>query len=181
LTDAQTAKTPDATPGDTATPPPGGMAYARSSLALFAVLLVVDQVTKVLAKAHLEPQPFEAIPFVTIIPGFFKLQYAENLGAAFSILEGRGGLLIGISVLSTVLLLWWWRQLAAGERIGRLAVAAILSGAIGNMIDRIFRGYVVDFFYAYYDRWHWPVFNVADTAICVGVGFLMLRIVQGKV
>src|SRR5690606_36208650 len=71
LTDAQTAKTPDATPGDTATPPPGGMAYARSSLALFAVLLVVDQVTKVLAKAHLERQPFEAIPFVTIIPGFF--------------------------------------------------------------------------------------------------------------
>ncbi|MBI1290345.1 signal peptidase II [bacterium] len=173
-------------------PPPGGIAYWPASLGVCTTLLALDHLTKWLAIAHLKPEwwgvasPTAAMwadrPRVVLIPEFLQLQYAENLGAAFSILYGHTFLLGIVSLVATGLLVWFWRSLPANEIYGRIAVAMVLSGAIGNMIDRLFRGYVVDFIDAHwFYKAHWPTFNVADSAICVGAVIISIRFLKGKI
>jgi signal peptidase II len=156
------------------------------------LLLALDHITKWLAIVHLKPEwwgvvkptqeMWDARPTIVLIPKLLQLQYAENLGAAFSILYGYTFVLGIISLLATVLLVWFWRSLPAAEIQGRIAVAMVLSGAIGNMIDRFFRGLVVDFIDAHwFHQAHWPTFNIADSAICVGAVILSIRFLRGKI
>jgi len=172
--------------------PAGGNVLWKPCLALLVVLLVLDHATKLLAIAYLKPdwwgvsnptlEMWEQRERFVIIPQLLQFQYAENRGAAFSILYGHTFLLGIVSAAATCLLVWFWRSLPATERIGRFSVAAILSGAIGNMIDRFFRGYVVDFIDAHwFYQAHWPTFNIADSAICVGAFLVGLQVVRGKI
>ena len=142
------------------------------------VVLLVDQCTKLLADAMLVlHQQVAVIPYLAL----FK---AYNPGAAFSFLSDASGwqrwffVVLAIIVIA-VLLVWLWR-LSAAEAATSLALALILGGAAGNLIDRLVYGYVIDFIDVYYGSWHWPAFNVADAAISVGAFLLLLDAFRGN-
>ncbi|HOE95493.1 MAG TPA: signal peptidase II [Candidatus Sumerlaeota bacterium] len=138
--------------------------------ALAAVVILLDQLTKWLAVAFLRGRP----P-LELIPGYLRLWYAENTGAAFSVLEGHTEILAGFSlIVSVVIFVWGWR-LSPREQGLRVALGLILGGALGNLIDRVYLRYVIDFISAH---WHykyvWPTFNIADSAVCVGMFLLIV-------
>ena len=139
---------------------------------LSALVIVVDQVTKrVIDSAMQLHQTIELIPY-------FQLTYMRNQGAAFSFLSGAGGwqrwFFIGLAIVASVFIFVWLRKLDPSRRREAVAWALVLGGALGNLIDRILYGYVIDFLDVYVGDWHWPAFNVADSAITVGVGLLLL-------
>lgn len=108
---------------------------------------------------------------------FFNLVLAHNSGAAFGFLAGAAGwqrfFFIGIAVAASILIVHFLRKHAA-ERWFSLGLSLILGGALGNLIDRVHLGYVIDFLDFYYVSWHFPAFNVADSAITVGAALLIL-------
>ncbi len=126
--------------------------------------LLVDQLTKALVARN-----FVLGESWPVIPGCFSLTYVVNYGAAWNILDGYGVVLLIIALAVTVLALLFLRYLTDGYPERYLAIFTVLSGVIGNSIDRLWRGAVVDFFSFYLGNWHYPVFNVADCAICGGV------------
>ena len=136
------------------------------------VVLLADQCTKLLADAMLSLH--QQVP---VIP-YFALLKAYNSGAAFSFLSDASGwqrwFFVVLALIVIGVLLVWLRRLPAEERRARLALALILGGAVGNLIDRLVYGYVIDFLDIYYGSWHWPAFNIADAAISVGAFLLVL-------
>ena len=137
-----------------------------------ALVVVLDQITKQLATAFLEfGRPVPVIPF-------FNLTLVHNTGAAFSFLSGAGGwqrwLFAFLAVAVSVFIVIWIRRLPRGSLWLPLALSLLLGGALGNLVDRLLLGYVVDFIDVYYRVWHWPAFNVADSAITVGAVMLVL-------
>jgi signal peptidase II len=141
-------------------------------LMLAAVVVVLDQLTKFGASAMLN----YAEP-VAIFPGL-NFTLAHNTGAAFSLLSEASGwqrwFFAAIALVVSVVITAWLRQIGDGELWLPLALSLILGGAIGNFIDRLNFGYVVDFIQVYYKTWYWPAFNIADSAICVGAVVLVL-------
>jgi signal peptidase II len=144
-----------------------------SWLALSALVLVLDQATKVLVV-----QRFGLGERLAVLPGWLDLTLVYNRGAAFSFLAGADGwqrwffTVIGIAASCFIL---WLLVKHGSQRLFGLALALILGGAIGNVIDRLLRGQVVDFVLAHWqDRWYFPAFNVADSAITVGAVLLIL-------
>jgi signal peptidase II len=141
----------------------------RFGLALLVLLL--DQVTKVWAEAALGyGQPVVLLPFL-------NLTLVYNLGAAFSFLADAGGwqrsfFIVLSSAVSLVLVVWIWR-LPPGARLLGSALALVLGGAVGNLVDRLAYGHVIDFIDLHAGGWHWPAFNVADSAITCGVLLLL--------
>jgi signal peptidase II len=142
---------------------------AKALLGVGAAVVAADQATKWLAVERLRG----AAP-VDIVPGLFRLDYAENTGGAFSVLAHSPWLLTGLSCLSMLLVAWFLKHTSLEQRGTRLGLGLLLGGALANLGDRVFRGFVVDFFDAYWAAYHWPTFNVADTAICVGAGLFVL-------
>ncbi|MCC5864009.1 MAG: lipoprotein signal peptidase [Wenzhouxiangella sp.] len=142
-------------------------------LALAAVLIVLDLWTKHLASTHLALyRPVE-------ITSWLNMTLAHNEGAAFSFLADAGGwqrwfFTIVAGVISLVLMIWLWR-LPNRSRLLPTAIALVLGGAIGNMIDRVRFGYVVDFIDVHWRGYHWPAFNVADSVIVIGVALLLIE------
>ena len=148
---------------------PSGRAAELARLRLFAVIAVavvaIDQATKALVRARLEQGD--------VWPGGFdllRITHVENSGAAFGILQGAGPLLIASSIVGVAAVIFFLRTAPAGDRLYSAALALILGGAIGNLIDRVVRGEVTDFI----DPTHYPAFNLADSAIVVGVFALIL-------
>lgn len=145
--------------------------FSHACLVLLSVLLVgCDHATKRAASVFLAE-----LPPVTVVPGVFDLRYTENHNVAFSLLRGWShpdkaiflAILASVMVLFTIFL--WWRRRSA-PLVEQAGFALVVGGALGNVIDRIARGYVVDFFHIR----HWPVFNVADIAVVVGAALLAL-------
>ena len=139
---------------------------------LSALVVVLDQVTKWLAEAMLDP--YQPVPLAPLLN--FTLMYNE--GAAFSFLSDAGGwqrwFLAGFALVMSVVLVIWLLRLGSGERLLAAALSLVTGGAVGNLIDRIHTGRVVDFIDVYVRDWHWPAFNVADSAITIGVVLLFL-------
>ncbi len=149
-----------------------------SLLALFTLsglIVVVDQVTKYVSNSNLT----EHMP-VAVIPGF-DLLLAYNRGAAFSFLNDAGGwqrwLLTGISIAVSGFLLAWLIKLPKTQRLLGFALALILGGAVGNLIDRMLAGYVIDFISLYFMDYRFATFNIADAAISIGAALMILDIV----
>ena len=146
-------------------------------LGLSAAIVVADQVTKwlVLARFRLG----ERLP---VIDGFFDLVLAMNPGAAFSFLSDASGwqryLFVVLALSVSVALVFFLRR--PGHAQLHLGLALILGGAIGNVIDRIHIGQVVDFLLVYHGGWSWPAFNIADSAITIGAGLLILDSFQHR-
>ena len=137
-----------------------------------AAVMLADQVTKQLIIKRLGW--FDVLP----VAPHFNLVHMHNTGAAFSMFAGAAPLVfIGLGVAVSVGILWWMRKNPRGQTLVALALALILGGALGNVIDRATRGYVVDFLDFYWGTWHFAAFNVADSAITVGAGLLILDMV----
>ena len=154
---------------------------ARTMYLLIALIVVVlDRWTK-----HIVAQRISLYSHIQIIPGFFRLTHTENTGAAFSLFADstapwKTGFLIGFSLiaLAVVSVLLWknnYSHIATG-----IGLSLIMGGAVGNLWDRLARGRVVDFLLFYIKRYQWPVFNLADSAIVVGAGLLVLEILFAK-
>ncbi|TPQ24818.1 signal peptidase II [Methylomonas sp. EFPC3] len=138
-----------------------------------ALVLILDQASKLTVDATM--QLYESIP---LLPNF-NLTYARNTGAAFSFLAQAGGwqrwLFAGLAVVMSGIIGVWLYRLKPYETLMAWALSLVLGGAIGNLIDRVAYGYVIDFLDVYYQNWHWPAFNIADSAICIGVGLMLLE------
>lgn len=137
-----------------------------------AIVLLLDQSSKLFADAMLSMhQPVHVMPM-------FALTKVYNYGAAFSFLSDESGwqrwFFVAMTVGVSIFLLVWLRRLKSRDGRTALALALILGGAIGNLIDRLAYGYVIDFLDVYYADWHWPTFNLADSAISVGAFLLIL-------
>lgn len=134
--------------------------------------IVTDQLTKWMASSHLtlhEQNP--------VMP-FFNLTLMHNYGAAFSFLSNAGGwqrwFFTIVAIVISVVLVVWITRLKDNEKWLGISLSLVLGGAIGNLIDRLAYGYVVDFIQWYYDRFYWPAFNIADSAIFLGAAMLLI-------
>lgn len=143
-----------------------------------AVILLVDQCTKLLAEATLALH--ESIVLLPVL----AIRKAYNRGAAFSFLGDASGwqrwFFIALAIGVIILLVTWLRRLPAGQKWTALALALILGGAAGNLVDRVIYGHVIDFIDVYYGSWHWPTFNIADSAITAGAFLLLLEAFTGR-
>ena len=160
----------------------GGRGRFGLWIGLAVVLVLIDQLTKSLVL-----QSIRYGERVRVIDGFFDLTLVYNEGAAFSFLASAGGwqrwFFTGIGVAAAAFIAFLlWRH--GTQRLFALALALILGGAVGNVIDRLIHGKVVDFLLAYWNGFHWPAFNVADSAITVGAVLLvvdeLLRVRRGR-
>ncbi|MBW2470525.1 MAG: lipoprotein signal peptidase [Deltaproteobacteria bacterium] len=139
-----------------------------------AAVIIVDQVTKlwIMTVFALHEQ-------LTVIPGFFNLVYVTNTGAAFGFLAGdktwlRQFFFVTVSIVALVVIALAYNHLKKQSRIFVYSLGLIAGGAVGNLIDRLRFGSVVDFLDFYLGSYHWPAFNAADSAITVGVGLFLL-------
>ncbi len=135
------------------------------------IIVAIDQFTKALIRRTLLPG--QSLP---IWPGVFHLSYVQNPGAAFGLLKNQTGLFVAVTAVVVVAILFYASRLQPHMALLRWAMALVLGGAIGNLIDRLRFGYVVDLF----DFRVFPVFNVADIAIVCGVGLLFLYLLQSE-
>ncbi|ATC98125.1 signal peptidase II [Pseudoalteromonas spongiae] len=141
-------------------------------LVLSIILLALDQITKWIVST--EMSLYQTIDILPV----FNFTYVHNYGAAFSFLSEAGGwqkyFFSIIAVTISVLLIYWLKKLPATNKLLCSAYALVLAGAIGNLIDRLVHGYVIDFLHVYYQQYDFPVFNIADVAISIGAALLLL-------
>ena len=161
--------------------------FARTGVSLMAwlgwsmLLLVADQFTKVLIMGYYQ------LGDSTTVTTFFNIVRVHNSGAAFSFLAGAGGwqrwFFTAIGIGAALLMVWLLKK-HAGQTLFAFAIASILGGAVGNVIVRVLYGYVVDFLDFHWRGWHFPAFNVADSAITIGAACLildeLLRVRRGR-
>jgi len=150
----------------------GGSGALQRWLWLAAAIVVVDQLSKF---AILRSLSFGER--IAVVPGLFDLTLVYNRGAAFSFLAGASGwqrwFFTGLGIAAAIFIVWLLAR-HGSQRLFAFALSLILGGAIGNVIDRVVHGQVVDFLLVYWQRWHWPAFNVADSAITVGAALLIV-------
>lgn len=141
-------------------------------LLLSGFVIFADQVSKALAVKYLVL--YQSVPWMP----FLKITLAHNTGAAFSLLGAASGwqrwFFALIAIFASVFCLAWLHRLSAGNKITCFAISLLLGGALGNLWDRLSLGYVIDFVDFYIKDWHWPIFNIADAAICVGAFILLI-------
>lgn len=138
------------------------------------ILIAFDQIVKFLCLQKLKP-----IKSVTIIPNFFNLTYVENRGAAFGILEGARWIFILIALIAVVFCALYYKKVPKNkfELLCKTGLILIISGALGNVIDRFFRGFVVDMFHFIFWGKDFAVFNVADVLVCLGTFLIAIFII----
>jgi len=145
------------------------------------VIIVLDQITKVYIDTHMTLH--ECIP---VIQGFFNITYVRNPGAAFGILSDatpfiRALFLIGVSIFAAGLIVYYIARMKKEDILLVYGMSLIMGGAVGNLIDRIRLGEVIDFLDVFISTYHWPAFNVADSAVTVGAIILFYKLIKGQV
>lgn len=145
-------------------------------MGVVVIVIALDQATKIAASTYLDyGQPVVLLPV-------FNLTLMHNPGAAFSFLSDAGGwqrwFFTAVSVIVSVLLVVWISRLNRQQWWLALALAMILGGAVGNLIDRMLYGYVVDFISVHYQGWFFPAFNIADSGITVGAGMMIIDVIR---
>jgi len=151
--------------------PSGDFLTMTKWLGVSLVVIILDQLSKYVANAQLvyaEPLP--------VLPSF-NLTLLYNRGAAFSFLSDAGGwqrwFFVAISFIAAIFLTFWLRKLKSEQWALALALSLVIGGAVGNLVDRLWFGYVIDFIQLYYKNFYWPAFNIADSAITVGAVLLV--------
>ncbi|MCP3031123.1 signal peptidase II [Halobacillus sp. A1] len=134
-----------------------------------AALIIIDQITKWLVVERMELRES-----ISVIENFFYITSHRNTGAAWGILPGQMWFFYIVTVIVIGVIIYYMKQYAKSSRFVGFALALILAGAIGNFIDRLFRKEVVDFFNFYLGSYNYPIFNIADSALVVGVIFVMI-------
>lgn len=151
-----------------------------SFIAIAGFVIVLDQITKALVLNQMEL--YQRIP---IIPGFFNLTHVHNPGGAFGFLASNSSILrpivfLGAALFALGLILYFYHKTPGSYRLLLIALAMVFGGAVGNLIDRFRMGAVIDFLDFYVGNYHWPAFNVADSAITIGAGIFVFYIVTNK-
>ena len=150
--------------------PPRGLLF----LGLAVLVVLLDQTTKRLAEERLDRAGVRSVP-LPFVGDYLRFTYVENRGAAFGLLQDQTAFFVVVGILVVGVIAASYRYLPRSGFLVHLALGLQLGGAVGNLIDRIRQGYVVDFVdFGYHSNW-WPVFNVADSAIVVGVALLALN------
>jgi signal peptidase II len=149
-------------------------------LLIAGLVVILDQASKLLVRTHI--QIYQSI---MVIPGFFNITDVRNPGGAFGFMAaGSQGirllLFVGVSAIAMALIVYFYRQTPKSHPYLSAALAMIFGGAVGNLIDRLRFGAVVDFLDVHVGVYHWPAFNLADSAITVGIAIFILHVVLGK-
>lgn len=152
----------------------------KKFLVIIGFIIALDQVTKWLIKANLD-----LYEKVDIIKGFFQLKYVTNSGAVWGIFsrtphEFIPKIITGLSIIALIIVIYYFLKIEPSCITELVALSFIMGGALGNNIDRIFQGFVVDFLEFYISKYHWPTFNVADFLISSGVILLIISFWRGK-
>lgn len=147
-------------------------------LLLLATIMALDQITKAMLQASLQLHEYKPL-----LAGLLSISHVRNRGAAFGLLNEadlpfQGILLSAVSVIALGAIAAYAFRLPEQARLPRVALALVLGGALGNLFDRMRYGYVVDFIHVYWKQYQWPDFNLADSAISVGVTLLVLDILR---
>ncbi len=143
------------------------------------IILLVDYLTKWVVRVRLDP-----IQSVEIIPGYLRLSYWQNSGVAFGLFDAVASvwkpyILAALAVVAVVAIVVYGAHMPPERKLLRASLAVIIGGILGNFVDRIVRGYVIDFIdFHIYDTFHWPTFNVADSAITIGIALLLIDTVK---
>ena len=156
--------------------------FARHCLFIFSAIsiVVIDQMTKLWIMAE-----FVLYEVKTVIPGFFNLVHIRNKGMAFGLFNKPDNsipfyIITGISIILVIILTYWFLSEKPDSPAIKIGGGFILGGAAGNLIDRVRLGEVVDFLDFYIKTWHWPAFNVADSAINIGAAIIILFMIREK-
>ena len=150
------------------------LALVRGAMAVAGTIVALDQLTKWIVR-HAFRREGDGL---TLLPNLLDLRYIRNTGAAWGVLSGFQTLLIGFAIAMLVLLVWKRHALLGAISLRWLVLGLLVGGIVGNLIDRVWLGYVVDFIDCHWHASHFPAFNVADASICCGVGLFML--LQGR-
>ena len=142
----------------------------KFEILVFAAVLFLDQITKMLTLKFLLSKGS-----INILP-FFSLTYVENTGSAFGLFQNANLVLLIVSLLVLFLMIKWRKDILSLGNLAKYGYLMIFAGAMGNIFDRIILGHVIDFL----DFHFWPVFNIADSAICIGAGFIAFSILRAK-
>jgi signal peptidase II len=148
--------------------------------AAVAIVTVLDQYTK-----HLVVQKLKSGAVVDVVKRCFQLRYVENPGAAWGFLASanesfRAPFFVAVSLLAIAFILYFYRKVEGDQKVMLVSLSMILGGAVGNFIDRLRHNYVVDFIDWYWKDWHWPTFNIADSAISLGVILMVWSMIFGE-
>jgi signal peptidase II len=141
----------------------------RVLLALALSVIVLDQASKAWINAHLPLGTYGPPGAIPVVRGFFYLVHVGNTGAAWSIFSGRSVLLAILAAATLVAIFLWRRALGLGDRVAQVCFGLLCGGIIGNLVDRLIHGHVIDFIDLHFGSYAYPTFNVADAGICVGV------------
>jgi signal peptidase II len=152
----------------------------KKLIGIAGLVVILDQVTKLMIVRALA-----LYDEVEVIPGFFSIVHYHNPGGAFGLFAGANSVVrhfffLFVSVLALGLVFYFYRSTPRRHRFLSAAFAMIFGGAIGNLLDRFRLGMVVDFLDVYVNGWHWPAFNVADSAITIGIGIFVFHLIFGK-
>lgn len=142
-------------------------------VALYVILL--DQASKEWVRGA-----FSLHESVTLIPGFFNLTYIRNTGAAWGMFSNQTWALSLLAIVMLVLLVLFRHKIMPPGLLNRVALGLLCGGIVGNLFDRLRLDYVTDYLDVYIGTWHWPAFNIADSAICIGVGIYVIGTLLAK-
>lgn len=174
------------------TPPPNSLAQKKPAdsgwpakylwlTVIAGGIVIADQITKfiILGEVGLHAT-------IPVIPGFFHITHVQNPGGAFGFMANqsamvRGILFLAVSTMAVGLVLWFYHKTPPTHRWLATGFALIFGGAIGNLIDRVRIGKVIDFLDFFINGWHWPAFNVADSAITVGITIFIIHVIRGRI
>ena len=145
------------------------------------VIVVLDQISKVYIDTHMTLH--DSIP---VVQGFFNITYVRNPGAAFGFLADstplvRAFFLIGVSIFASGLIVYYVMKMKTEDILLTYGMSLIMGGAVGNLIDRVRLGEVIDFLDVYISTYHWPAFNVGDSAVSIGAVILFYKLIRGQV
>lgn len=155
----------------------GTRGAVRRFFILFAAvanLVLVDAVTKELARGYLRGAGASRPRVIEIIPNLFNLAYVENRGCAWGMFQGQVWPLAIFGLVALAFLIWKRKSVFGASLLSSIAEPLLYAGIIGNVIDRLFRGYVIDMFDFHWGIHHFPCFNVADSLICISVGLMLI-------
>lgn len=144
----------------------------RMLLGLALVVFVLDQLTKAWINATM-PLGSYGPAGIEVIRNFFNLVHVGNTGAAWSMLSGKSYFLALLALATLVAIFWWRRALGLQDRLTQVAFGLLCGGIVGNLVDRLVHGHVIDFIDLHFGSYVYPTFNIADSGICIGVGLYL--------
>lgn len=151
-------------------------------IVIFSVIIILDQVAKFIVQGVFNGDPYKVI---TVIKDFFLIRYVENKGAVWGIFSQSTSVIIPkiitvLSIFALIVVIYFFLKLESQCVLELTSLSFVIGGALGNIIDRLYQGYVVDFLDVFIKNHHWPTFNIADSFITIGVILLIISIWRGK-